>query len=134
MLLHEWTVAILKSTKDHSSGYKFGLSSDHEQATRELESSLHSITKPTEHTVQVFHKFIKHVLFPPTKRTGRYNKWDNPIERLFALSALQHGGIFKQPLNITQMFAYTSYHIRGAILFEGYKIHENDDFAGDLYR
>ena len=135
LLLHQWTLAILRTLEDDTF-YSFTLSDDHVEAAKFFKSTLLASAPapapPSPAAVEAFHDFIKFILFPQEQIPTASSKWEEPIECLFALTALQPGGIFKEAHNITQMFAQTSYHIRGAILFEGYRLQE--EFEGNLYK
>ena len=89
---------------------------------------------PSPESVKPFHLFIYSILGPRTlnKDADKYSKWNESRECLFALSALCEDGNFDPPHDVTQMFAQTTYHIHGAILFEGYRI--KGDFGNDLVR
>jgi hypothetical protein len=89
---------------------------------------------PASESVEPFHLFMYSILVPCTSSedADEYSKWNESSECLFALSALREDGNFDPPHDVTQMFAQTTYHIRGAILFEGYRI--KGDFGNDLVR
>lgn len=97
-----------------------------------LESSLKADDQSS--SVTAFHEFIKSILYPRSDNSfnSESDKWTDLIECLFALSALKEGGIFKGAHESTQMISYATYHIRGAILFEGYA--NRGRFNHNLYR
>jgi hypothetical protein len=133
LTLHQWTAAIIRSLEEDGF-YSFYLSDAHIESAKKLKILLLASAPPSDSTtlVNAFHEFVKFILFPQEYIGRPYSKWDNSVECLFALSALQQKGIFKEAHNVTQMFAHTFYHVRGAILFEGYRIREN--FGGNLYK
>lgn len=130
-LLHQWTVAILRSINGDGF-YKFYLTDEHVMSAATLKSLLQqSNPTPTlDVMMDAFHDFIKFILFPQVYEGRKYSKWDTPMECLFALTALQTGGIFKEAHNVTQMFAQTAYHIRGALIYEAYRIQDLPEYDG----
>ena len=61
-LLHHWTCAILVTTEDHSSGYKFSLTPGDYERAKKLKSGLQS---PKDVVLfETFHDFIKPFLYP----------------------------------------------------------------------
>ena len=86
--------------------------------------------------VQVVHDFVQSIVYPRarTDTTLRHtpSKWDDPIERFIAINSLQPDGNFRPARLVTQVFVIFHYHIRGAILYEGYS--RLDEFEGDIYK
>lgn len=80
-----------------------------------------------------FHAFICPFLYPRAQSTGhKPSKWNNPIERFMAVYSLQADRTFRKAQDVTQLFAILTYHIRGAILYQGFL--NCDNFDGNLYR
>lgn len=121
------------SLDDHESHYRFPLTDSDKTLAESLVTVLKAGTE--QEAVMAFHRFIYPVLSFQSSRTievEEYTKWSESSECLFAISALREDGGFKPAHDVTQMFAQTTYHIRGAILFEGYRIKE--DFGNDLVK
>lgn len=70
-------------------------------------------------------------LFSPrdsSQDIGDYNKWLDPLECFLAIYNLKTSGNFKEPKDVTQVFAILVYLVRGTTLYEGHKdylIHNN---------
>lgn len=131
-MLHHWTHAILVSIKGHESNYQFPLTEDNLEIAAALEEKLKG--DDDKATIIAFHEFIKIILYPRSQNDilNESDKWTDLIECLFALSALQEGGIFKSAHESTQMMSCAKYHIRGALLYEGYA--NRGHFNNSLYR
>jgi hypothetical protein len=122
-LLHHWTHAMLITIEHEDSVYKFPLRDEDLVRAAKLKEALKG--DPRTIPIDAFHNFIKPLLYPKTtgRPEGDYSRWDDPFECLFALSALREDGWFKPANLITQTYAQMKYHIRGAILYEGFKVH-----------
>jgi hypothetical protein len=132
--LHKWVHALLVTLEPNPpSRYKFPLTDGDALRARALRAALQANDQDATTVVLPLHRFLKPLLYP-LDRTGRrqFSRWDEPIECLQALSALKPDGNFKQPRDVTQMFAHLAYHIRAAILYEGNL--NVAAFDGDLYK
>ncbi|EDR11764.1 uncharacterized protein LACBIDRAFT_313486 [Laccaria bicolor S238N-H82] len=135
LLLHKWVHAILVTLEPNEpSGYMFPLTHGDRVRAAALKIALQS--EDQDNVVLILHQFLK-PLFYPLDRSGLdaaqvvAGKWGEVNECLQALTALQSDGTFKEAHNVTQMYAKLCYHIRAAILYEGYL--NADKFGGDLY-
>lgn len=90
------------------------------------------LSEGSEHAVLALHEFVKPFLLatPYMGDMEEYSKWSDPLECLLAVHFVQEDGNFRQPKDVTQTFAHMSYHIHGAMLYEGYLI--KGDFNNDL--
>ncbi|PPR05282.1 hypothetical protein CVT26_011477 [Gymnopilus dilepis] len=132
LLLHHWTHAIMLTLEGHTSGYQFPLTDSDKENARQLRDILKSGS--TSGGITAFHHFIKPLLYSRTdsESMNEYTKWNEPVECLLAMSALREGGTFKSAHESTQILSYTGYHIRSAILYEGYA--NRKAFGDNLYK
>lgn len=85
---------------------------------------LEALDNSTNEPILALHKFLTPFLLciPYTGCMDDYSKWSDPLECLLAVFFVQEDGNFRQAKDVTPIFAHTSYHIRGAILYEGHLI------------
>jgi len=116
LLLVKFTLAVLRSLDDKEMVKRFSLSTEDIDRGREFLSVLIK----NEGNIDYFHKFMKPFLYPrEIEDTGKaVSKWSNPLECLIAVYELEEDGIFKQPEDVTQIYAQLSYHIRCVTLYE----------------
>jgi Orsellinic acid/F9775 biosynthesis cluster protein D len=131
--LQRWVHAILATLeKNDTSGYTFPLTPQDVLNAKALKAALQA--DDTEATVVKLHRFLKPLLYPLDRSVHipghEFSKWDEPLECVQALTNLRPDGLFKEPRDVTQMYAQIAYHIRAAILYEGHLQVAN--FGGDL--
>ena len=134
LFLHKWIHAILITLEpDQPSGYRFPLTKGDGDRAKALKMALQS--EDQDNIVLVLHQFLKPLLYPLDRSgldsTHVAGKWGEVHECLQALTALESDGTFKAAHDVTQMYAKLSYHIRAAILYEGYLNAHN--FGGNVY-
>lgn len=128
--LHHFVHALLTTLPRDYSGYKFPISETHSALGKSLLAILGGAPGCPE---LALHEFIKPVLLsiPYTEDREDLGKWKDPLECLLAVHFVQQDGNFPQPQNVTSVLAQITYHIRGAMLYEGNIIKEafNHDLA-----
>ena len=121
-LLHQWTHAVLVTLGGHASGFIFPLTDEDENHALALKDAL--ISHPNSLHIDLFHEFIKPLLYPKDHSTvsGPYSKFNEPFECFYALTALRDDGNFQPARLVTQVFAKMEYFIRSTILYQGLKM------------
>ena len=133
--VHKWIHAILVTLEPGApSTYRFPLNNGDKVRAKALKAALQA--NKGDDAVLPLHRFLKPFLYP-LDRTGqalgkKFSRWDEPIECLQAITTLKEDGTFKEPRDVTQMFAQIAYHIRAAILYEASL--NVAAFHGDLYK
>lgn len=116
-LLHQWLHAfILTLNNDHPSSYVLPATAYQKQLAQDLKIALKS--PESYHGLSILHQLVKSILLAQPVDNGIHSKWGLMVECLLAISALKEDGNFKQPHEVTQMFAQLAYLIRGTILYE----------------
>jgi len=125
-------MAVLLTIKDgYASSYRFPLDTDDRARGKALTERLQEVSGSLP--IDELHDFVRPFLYPkPTSALGEESsKWKNVIECFFAIDTLRDDGNFKAAHEVTQMFAISHNHIRGAMLYHGLKrtLSENDNNA-----
>ncbi|KJA17084.1 hypothetical protein HYPSUDRAFT_146917, partial [Hypholoma sublateritium FD-334 SS-4] len=130
-LLHQWIHALITSLdSQHSTHYSFPFSEEQKELAEKLKLLL--ISTPGDNHLLVFHELVKSILLIHPTESAHCSKWKSIFECLLAISGLKEDGNFKQPREVTQMFAQIAYLIRSSILYEATM--NIDRFDGNLYR
>lgn len=128
--MHQWIHAFISTLdNNHPSHYIFPATCDQKQLGQDLKLALG--LPPDQHGLSILHQLVKSILLAQPVKQGCYSKWNSMVECMLAISALKEDGNFKQPHQVTQMFAQLAYLIRGTILYEALENIEN--FNGNSY-
>ncbi|KIJ31230.1 hypothetical protein M422DRAFT_267180 [Sphaerobolus stellatus SS14] len=118
--LYHFLLTIVRSLDNAERIKRLSLTSDDLDNARTL---LHALTHSEEPNIELIQKLF----LPLCYHRKAPSKWNNPMECLMALYALQDQGRFIDPSIATQLFARMKYHIRGCLFHEGLKRMGNYD-------
>lgn len=129
--MHQWLHAFISTLDNHHpSHYIFPATEDQKKLGENLKIALQSPTN--EQGLFTLHQLVKSILLVQAGYEERHSKWESMVECLIAISALKEDGNFKQPHEITPLFAQLVYLIRGTILYEAMDNVAN--FNGNAYK
>lgn len=101
---------------NHPSQYIFPATQHQKKLGQDLKESLRT---PSEQSgLSILHQLVKSILLAQPVKDRCHSKWDSMMECFLAISGLREDGNFKQPHEVTQMFAQLVYLIRCTILYE----------------
>lgn len=68
--------------------------------------------------IMKLHNFVRPLFYPNSSPVQ--SRWDDPLERFYALRMLNADGTFKEAKDLTKTFAIIEYHIRSVMFYEGW--------------
>ncbi|KIJ31750.1 hypothetical protein M422DRAFT_266500 [Sphaerobolus stellatus SS14] len=128
LLLYFFFLAILYSINNQERIDHLALLPEDTTRARTLLNALNDSQEPKIHLIHAVFLPLCYIRKPTGNIIAPY-KWNNPLECLITIHALQEKGQFIDPSLATPIFTQLKYHIRGAILYEGLRTmskHDND--------
>ncbi|KAF8057950.1 hypothetical protein FPV67DRAFT_1429157, partial [Lyophyllum atratum] len=119
-LLQQFVLAVLRTLNPAQDSYRLPLTELQQDLARALLAALSGEAEPPR--VPALHALLKTILLRQANAPPLRSKWHSVLECLFAVVMLEDSGNFRVPINVTQTFAQTVYHIRGGMLFEAWMI------------
>ncbi|KIJ28757.1 hypothetical protein M422DRAFT_269970 [Sphaerobolus stellatus SS14] len=129
LLLYHFFLAILCSINNQERIDRLALLPEDITCARTLLNALNDSQEPKVHLIHAVFLPLCYIRKPAGNNIIAASKWNNPIECLIAIHALQEKGQFIDLSLAAPVFAQLKYHIRGAILYKDLRTiskHDND--------